>query len=287
VGARAAWDLAERAARRAGVRIRPLTTVEDADRILDVMIETWGEHQLLPREMIVALADCGNVPYGAFDGDTMVGYVLGWAAVDPVDGVHVHSHMLAARPDRRHGGVGYALKLAQRAACLDQDVHLVRWTFDPLLARNASLNVRKLGAWCDRFRRNFYGAMSDALNEGDRSDRLVVRWDLDRAPGPWTLPSGAERTLVRSAGASDRPHPVVDDDPGQPDGIARIEVPADYPALRRADEGLAAAWRDAVADAFERSFDAGMGVVAFDASPATPAYRLAAPGAAGAIRQPA
>ena len=67
----------------------------------------------------------------------MIGYVLGWAGVDPDDGLHLHSHMLAALPDRRHRGVGYALKLAQRAQALDQGIDLVRWTFDPLVARNA------------------------------------------------------------------------------------------------------------------------------------------------------
>ena len=50
------------------------------------MIATWGEHQLLPREMIRALGDSGNTPWGAFDGDEMIGYVLGWSGVDPEEG---------------------------------------------------------------------------------------------------------------------------------------------------------------------------------------------------------
>ena len=115
-----AWELANQAARAAGVELRPLTTIEDADRILAVMIATWGEHQLLPREMIRALSDSGNTPWGAFDGEGMIGYVLGWSGVDPDEGLHAHSHMLATLPDRRHRGVGYALKLAQRAQCLEQ-----------------------------------------------------------------------------------------------------------------------------------------------------------------------
>ncbi len=58
----------------------------------------------------------------------------------------MHSHMLAALPGPAARGVGYALKLAQRAQALDQGIHLVRWTFDPLVARNAWLNLGKLGA---------------------------------------------------------------------------------------------------------------------------------------------
>ena len=117
-----AWARAHDAAASANVQLRALTSVEDADDIIRVMIATWGEHQLLPREMIRALAHSGNTPWGAFDGDQLIGYVLGWSGVDPDDGLHTHSHMLAAVPDRRHRGVGYALKLAQRAQCLDQGI---------------------------------------------------------------------------------------------------------------------------------------------------------------------
>src|SRR5688572_18919378 len=87
-----AWGLAGRAASRAGVSIRPLTTLEEADLAIEVMVATWGHHQLLPRELIRAFQGGGNVPYGAFEGDRMVGYVLGFLGPDPEDGVHVHSH---------------------------------------------------------------------------------------------------------------------------------------------------------------------------------------------------
>ena len=123
---RSPWADAHAAASAAEVSLRPLVTVDDADAILEVMIATWGGHQLLPRESIVALGESGNTPIGAFDrDDRLIGYVLGWAGVD-ADGLHVHSHMLAALPDRRHRGVGFALKLAQRAQALDQGIHVAR-----------------------------------------------------------------------------------------------------------------------------------------------------------------
>ena len=195
-----AWGRAIEAAAKADVGLRPLTSLDDADAILRVMMATWQE--AIPRETIRALAGSGNVPWGAFDGDELIGYVLGWAAVSTVDGLHEHSHMLAALPDRRHVGVGYALKLAQRASCLDRGIHLVRWTFDPLVARNAHLNINKLGATCDLFHRDYYGQMPDAINAGDRSDRLVVRWSLDADPTAPTIPcprSWAIRTEERSS----------------------------------------------------------------------------------------
>ena len=49
------------AAKAAGVELRPLSSLADADRIFDVMTATWGEHQLLPRERIRALAESNSL----------------------------------------------------------------------------------------------------------------------------------------------------------------------------------------------------------------------------------
>jgi predicted GNAT superfamily acetyltransferase len=244
------WALALAAASSAGVTLRPLTSTEDADRLIEVMIATWGEHQLLPREVIVALAESGNVPLGAFDDGQLLGYVMGWAGVDERDGLHVHSHMLAAIPERRHRGVGYALKLAQRAQALEQGISVVRWTFDPLIARNAYFNLAKLGAIADRFARDFYGEMGDVLNRGERSDRLVVRWDLHRTPGPWD---------VRAT--------------------TTIEIPEDHLALRAGDPAQAASVRDRVAERLEAELGSGLVVAGFDRGRSS--YLLASPDEVG------
>ena len=259
-----AWDRAEDAARAAGVQLRPLTTIEDADRILDVMIATWGNHQLLPREMIRALGHSGNTPYGAFDGDELIGYVLGWAGIEPQDGLHVHSHMLATLPDRRHRGVGLALKMAQRAQCLEQGISLVRWTFDPLLSRNAYFNLTKLGAVADRFLPNFYGEMTDTLNAGERSDRLMVRWDLEREP---TEPLAAGGVEILGCGGDDPAMPLPSTTPSHEvgDGATLIRIPREYHDLRERDRALAQAWREATSEAFTACFDAGLVATGFTA----------------------
>jgi predicted GNAT superfamily acetyltransferase len=256
-----AWERAHEAAWAAGVTLRPLTTLEDADRILSVMIATWGEHQLLPREMIRALGDSGNVPYGALDGDVLIGYVLGWAGVDLDEGLHMHSHMLAMLPERRHGGVGFALKLAQRALCLDRGIRVVRWTFDPLVSRNAYFNLAKLGAVADRFLPNFYGEMTDTLNRGERSDRLLVRWNLEREAKGTAEAVGVE-VLGRTGDDPGRPAPS-DVAPPPGGGPALIRIPRDYHELRGRDRALADAWREASAAAFAVCFDAGLIVTGF------------------------
>jgi len=259
------WMLARETASAAGVTLTPLITVEDADRINGVIDRTWGG-QHLDREVVRALAASGNVSWGATDGDLLVGFVLGWAGVDE-RGLHVHSHMLASIPDRRHRGVGASLKFAQRAQALDQGIDRVRWTFDPLLARNAWLNVGKLGATIDGFERDFYGSMQDALNQGERSDRAFIAWDLRRDPGPRTPPPADD--LVREA-------------EGEPSAVAlggsaavRIAIPREYPELRATDAARADRWRDAIATAFATCLSAGLVGGAFDR--ARSSYVFAAP----------
>jgi predicted GNAT superfamily acetyltransferase len=257
-----AWQEANDAAAAAGVELRPLTTVEDADRLLDVMIATWGEHQLVPREMIRAFAESGNTSWGAWDGDRVIGYVLGWAGVTPEDGLHTHSHMLAAIPDRRHKGVGFALKLAQKAQCLEQGIRVVRWTFDPLVSRNAHLNLTKLGASADRFLPNEYGEMTDALNRGDRSDRLMVRWELELDRDRMDLPhQDLPEVLGREGDDPDLPAPSDIRSPGGPGAI--VKIPREYHELRERDRALADAWREASARAFALCFEAGLVATAF------------------------
>lgn len=256
----APWGLARAAADAANVHLRPLTSLGQIDDATGIMVATWGEFQLPPRELMTALVHSGNAPLGAYDGDRLVGFVLGWAGVDG-DGLHVHSHMLAALPERRHRGVGYALKLGQRAQALELGIHVARWTFDPLVARNAWFNVGKLGAVADDFGRAFYGEMSDEINAGDRSDRLVVRWDLDPDPAPGIWPEGLP-TVLAAAGDPDDPVPTSETAPSAQGGV--VEVPREHPDLRRRDPALASRWRDASAEALEACFGAGLIVRAFD-----------------------
>jgi predicted GNAT superfamily acetyltransferase len=248
------WTLARDAASAAAVTLVPLITVEDADRINDVIDRTWGG-QHLDREVVRALAASGNVSWGASDGGRIVGFVLGWAGVDD-RGLHVHSHMLASIPDSRRRGVGTALKLAQRAQALDQGIGVMRWTFDPLLARNAWLNIGKLGAVIDAFERDFYGSMQDALNQGERSDRAFVAWDLRRDPGARTSPPADDLVADRDGAPTWIDRAVS--------GAARITIPREYPRLRESEPGVADRWRDAIADGFEACLGVGLVGVAFD-----------------------
>jgi predicted GNAT superfamily acetyltransferase len=172
----AAFREAEAAGRAAGVTVRGADP-RDVPAVVGLFERTWGVGRSPDRSMLLALDYAGNTVLVATAAGKPVGATLGflgWAG-----GIHLHSHMAAVVPWGRSGGVGYALKLFQRAACLEQGVTEVRWTFDPLIRRNAHFNLVKLGAEVTHFLPDFYGRLDDVINAGDRSDRFEVLWRLD------------------------------------------------------------------------------------------------------------
>jgi predicted GNAT superfamily acetyltransferase len=256
-----AWAAASRAADAAGVRLRTLPALEDCDRINRVVERVWGAQEL-QRELVRAMQHAGCVLIGATADDShdLVGFVWGFAGFS--GGAHLHSHMLAALPEWQSRGVGYALKLAQRAAALDAGLDEVRWTYDPLLARNAWFNLMKLGAAATAFLPDFYGEMTDRLNAGDRSDRFEVRWSLrsrrtrDAAAGSPVLGPEPGPPLLEAGGSPDAPEPRRTS--VRPQAGVTVAVPSDFLALRRGDAALGIRWRDATADAFRACFDQGL-----------------------------
>jgi predicted GNAT superfamily acetyltransferase len=246
------------AAGRAGIRIVPLSDPEDADRVRSIVERVWGA-QTPSRELITAMQLAGSVLLGAERDDELVGFV--WGFLGLAGGLHLHSHMLGVLPERQSRGVGYALKLAQRATCLDQGITEVRWTFDPLGARNGRLNLVKLGAHGVRFLPEFYGEMTDRLNREDRSDRFEVRWALDADSTVQALAGRASEAVATEALL------VADGDPAEPRPRrtnaapvpgASVAVPRDYLELKARRPDLAAAWRAATSEPFRACFDAGL-----------------------------
>jgi predicted GNAT superfamily acetyltransferase len=230
-----AWHLALSAGDRAGVSIVPLTEPADIERVSTVLEQVWGAEQAIPGELLRAFQHAGVVLYGAESERRSVGFVFGFLGFE--GGLHLHSHMLAVLQDEQDRGVGHALKLAQRAACLERGIEEVRWTFDPLVAKNARFNLVKLGAVAYRYLPGFYGQMTDRLNRDDRSDRFEVRWKLASK-----RVNRAIRGELEAPATSGR----------------RIEIPTDYHRIKERDAAAAREWRERSGRAFQECFAAGL-----------------------------
>lgn len=245
-----AWADYETAADAAGVEVRLLSAAERADATA-LWQRIWDD-PVVEGHLLTAFAHSGNYVAGAFADEELVGAAAGFFA-QPV-GRAMHSHVAGVAASQAGRGVGTAIKLHQRAWCLDLGVSEMTWTFDPLVARNAAFNLSRLGATCDAYLVNHYGAMTDGVNAGDESDRIVSRWYLDRdVPAvPPQFPTDAPAALtVDSQGA-----PASAEVPGDATAVT-VALPDDIEVLRRTDPARALAWRRAVRDQLAPRLESG------------------------------
>ncbi len=222
--------------------------------------DIWGaaERNVVPRELLLTMQLNGGLVHGAFLPDgRLVGFCFGFAGVR--DGqLRLCSHQLGVIPELRGAGIGIELKQAQRKDARRLGYPLVSWTFDPLEARNAYINLHRLGCIARLYDRNHYGEMEDELNRGLPSDRFEAEWWLDR-PKP-AAPAGQPAMILRAAadGAPIR-DPV---DLGVAPAVL-IAVPEDFQAIKRKSLELALRWRLESRAALEAALDAGMIAVDF------------------------
>ncbi|HUR08705.1 MAG TPA: GNAT family N-acetyltransferase [Nonomuraea sp.] len=241
---------AREAAEKTGVTIRELRGIHEFQDVYRLYDDIWHpdpHNAPVPVELMIGFAHTGGYVAGAYEGDRLVGASVGFLAADRT----LHSHVTGAAIGR---GIGYALKLHQRAWCRERGLVRITWTFDPLVRRNARFNLAKLGARPERYLEDFYGVMADAINEGDASDRLLAVWRLTEPPpepsaGPYTR--GVEVSGTR---------PVI----GRTDGpVVLVGTPYDIETLRREDPGAARAWRQAVREVLGGLMGSGARVTGF------------------------
>jgi predicted GNAT superfamily acetyltransferase len=234
----------ETRAMTAGVTIRTVHDVARLAAVADYFSDVWQTPRTAPpypAEVLHSLAHAGGAVHAAYDGQRLAG------ASVAVLGAERSTYSLVAAADR---GLGHAVKLAQRDWAVGRGARTMRWTFDPLVGRNARFNLVKLGAVGTEYLVDFYGPMTDGVNDGDESDRLTVTWDLTAPGAPYD--GDSHGPVVRTA----------------PDGgpLARRDltdrylwcrVPDDIVKLRAADPALALRWRHAVREVFVRAFADG------------------------------
>ena len=269
--------------------LRILETPEELLAVEQVQRLTWpgSETDIVPSHLLQAAVHSGGLVIGAFHTDDqgaeeMVGFVFGFIGLemsqhDPVP-MH-HSHMLAVVPAHRGQGLSFRLKRAQWQMVRRQGIEHITWTFDPLLSRNAHLNIHSLGGVCSRYLPNYYGEMRDGLNAGLDSDRFEVDWWLNSKrvnrrlsydPRPRLRRKDfeavqAEVLNLASFDPEGRPVPPsqVDAIPEYQQKLVLVEIPANFQSLRSAAPDLARSWRLQTRGIFEYLFQAGYLVTDF------------------------
>jgi predicted GNAT superfamily acetyltransferase len=205
--------------------------------IFDKVWSTDSGTEITPN-LLMAMVHSGAYLSGAFIDENCVGAAFAFPAI--TGGLHLHSHMTAVLDEYRDQGVGYALKMDQWYWAKKNNFSEITWTFDPLVSRNAKLNLIKLGANISSYHPNFYGDMPDALNAGDESDRLMVSWKVV-----------GENPVKRELISTPKPTDIL------------IQIPADIVAIRSKDKEENLFWRRKVREQFLQAFEKGAQVVGF------------------------
>ncbi|MGI5237654.1 GNAT family N-acetyltransferase [Dactylosporangium sp. CA-139066] len=270
--AAAAWSAAAEAADRVGVKVVELSSIAELDECSALLQRVWrAGHpaEIASPSILRTYAHSGNYVAGAYRAGVLAGAAVGFFGRDE-RGPHLHSHLAGVERGGLGQGVGRALKLHQRAWTLARDVGEVHWTYDPLIGRNAYFNLQKLGAEAAEYLPGFYGRMTDGINSGDLTDRILVVWRL-ADPRVAALAGGAPNDDVDASAAAplvsrDGDEPVVHE-PGPAEAETETEavrppaltvaVPADIEALRGRDPAAALRWRHAVRDALMGRLSAG------------------------------
>lgn len=222
-----------------GITIRSLHTLDEIHALADLQRSAWvaiPDRELIPSHFLRGASANGNLLLGAVAEGQIVGFVLGivgWAdwLAEPV--LQVYSATMGVTLEYQSYGVGYQLKLAQREWALQRGIKLVTWTYDPLLTRNAWLNVGKLGVICGRYLSHFYGP---------DEDRLHVEWWLE-----------SDRVQERLMGQNT----------AYPSNTPTIIIPSDYLTIQHTNPHLAQQVRAQTRDQFTTLFTKGYQVVDF------------------------
>lgn len=229
--------------------IRPIETPEEHAEFEALQMRVWGG-DAVATPMAIAVGHHGGVVLGAYASDSgaMIGGVLSFLYFTQrkgaARGLAHHSHVAAVRPELQGLGIGEALKRAQAEAVRGMGLNLITWTYDPIEARNAWLNMGKLGCMCRTLIRNLYGAMNDDLNRGLPSDRFEPEWWLD----------------------GNKPQPDLDAP------AVEVEIPAHFQDIKKVDMDRALGLRLALRERCETLFAEGYAVFGFIPDRERPRY---------------
>jgi predicted GNAT superfamily acetyltransferase len=241
-----------------GIELRELASDEEYEAVVDLERETWGVgfEDTVPTTILMISQKMSGVLAGAFDRDgRMLGFIYGLSGFRYGKRAH-WSHMLAVTREARGLGLGRELKVFQREILLPLGVETVYWTYDPLVARNANLNLNRLGALPVEYVVNMYGEdTGSVLHSGLGTDRFVVAWPILSSRVDWLINGEPAATPTRAAA----PFPV---DESLPE-TAWIEVPPNIGRILHSSPENASAWRRRTRAQFQEHLEAGYAVTGF------------------------
>lgn len=267
------------------IKIRPIRSLVDLRKCHEIQRATWGYTDLMvfPYTQLISAAHNGGVLLGAYDGPDLVGFLFGYLGMSGTK-LYLFSQRMGVLPQYQAKGIGTLLKLAQRDQMLRRGIDLIVWTYDPLLGKNAMLNIEKLGGFVRHYARNIYGTVQNPLQVGLSTDRFLLEWELlsprvrerirNNTPRPiaedWLKESNYPMVNY-VAWEGNIPRPIATE-LELTDEVLLVQIPPDLNTIKKNDLSVARGWRESTRDIFETYFRRGYVVTGFarSTSPKTP-----------------
>ncbi|MCM3078319.1 GNAT family N-acetyltransferase [Brevibacillus invocatus] len=245
-----------------------VTSATRMNEIEDLQRQIWGESSVIPVAQLLAASHNGGVVIAAYHGDVPVGYCYGFSGFKQGKS-HLCSHMLGILPAYRDWGIGRRLKLLQREWALDYGYETITWTYDPLEARNAYLNLSKLGGKVRHYMESYYGEMRDCINKGLPSDRFLLEWELNSKRAVMGIEGRQQeesawrsypRLIDWEYDEQKQPRPLIREGLGEHTGIL-LSVPSTIHSIKQEHLEVALEWRLALRNMCKSAFTLGYTVI--------------------------
>lgn len=243
------------------------TTIEEFDSCISLQREAFGlpDLEISPRRHLIVSRQAGGWTLGAFVDGRMVGFVHHLAAVRPNNEIYGYSHVMGVAKDYQNKGVGARLKWAQRAKAMSEGRDFIKWTWDPMQARNAHFNLNRLGVTVDAYAEDFYGIdynVDQSQPVGERpglpSDRVFASWRLN-----------SPRVVALAAGLTN----TIDAQP-----VKTVAIPTDWAAVVKRSTQEARDEQTRVRRQFQSAFAEQLVCAAFERGAEESRYLLFQPG---------
>jgi predicted GNAT superfamily acetyltransferase len=243
------------------IKIREVSSVEDLSECVRLQREVFAlpDLEISPVRHLIVTKSAGGFILGAFTAENkLVGFVLSVPAFRGAER-SLYSHMTAVAADFQNMHIGARLKWAQRERALNENVSFIKWTFQPIQARNAFFNLERLGVEIKSYAANFYG--TDYSTVGARARKLGI--DSDRLFAEWNLQG--EKVVALSKGEK---FTKVGE------AVKKIEIPNDWNALVEKNPQKAIAEQRRIKEEFQAAFAQNLICRRFERDAKHPKYLL-------------
>lgn len=242
------------------IKIRECESFEELNACVDLQREVFAlpDMEISPVRHLIVTKNAGGFTLGAFAEEKLVGFVLSVPGFQGQERIF-YSHMTAVRKEFQNLRIGAGLKWGQRARALESGVKFIKWTFQPVQARNAFFNLERLGAVIKTYAPNFYGTDYSTIGEHGKKFGL----DSDRVFAEWHLESEKVKRLANGEKFEE-----------SSELVREIEIPNDWNSLLKKTPEKAVAEQSRIKKEFQTAFAENLICKSFERDDQSPKYLL-------------